>query len=63
LLSEESRKIAEAENVVLCLSWDREDLEANFLRDSKKRPLCKDGIEQYKKLLDGRMSHYKSFTH
>lgn len=63
LLSPESRKIAEAENVVLCLGWDQKDLEHNFLRDNKERPLCKDGLDEYRKLLAARRDHYKSFAH
>ena len=45
LLSPESRKIAELENVVLCLDWDRKDLEHNFLKDDKERRRCKDDLE------------------
>ena len=63
LLSPESRKIAELENVVLCLDWDRKDLEHNFLKDDKDRQWCKDDLEQYRKLLDARRDHYKSFTY
>lgn len=63
LLRESSRKIAEVENHVLCLEWDQKDLEANFLRDEKKRPLCQRGIEEYRTLLKDRKNHYKSFTH
>lgn len=63
LLSDTSKKIAETENVVLCLNQDRKTLECNFLNDNKKRPLCNEGLDEYRKLLDDRKDHYSAFDY
>ena len=61
LLDSESRKLAEAENTVVCLEPDQADLDRNFSNDAKCMSLCSGNKEKYKQLLIERRSHYLSF--